>query len=137
MDRTIPEVADSVESTGIELIGAACTMNNQRCSRAEFVEYIGKRLGEGRREDARQLDVRTSRIGERTEDVEDRALTDFLARTDGVFHGRVKLGGKHKANANLFNGLCDLLRGEVEVNAEGRKDVRRAAMRRLRTIAML
>ena len=54
-----------------------------------------------------------------------------------MFHGRMKLGGEHKADADLLDGLGDLFGREVEADAEGREHIGRAAMRGRGAVAML
>jgi hypothetical protein len=88
-----------------------------------------ERLGEFGIVDARELNVRTRRIRERTENIEDGALTNLLARTNGMFHGRMKLGGEHEADADFINGFANLLRREVEIKSKRGEDIRTAALR--------
>ena len=76
-----------------------------------------------------ELNVRACGVGERTEDIEDGALTDLLARTDGILHGRMKLGGKHKPDANVINGVGDLFGREIEADTESGEHIRGTAMR--------
>src|SRR5688500_17864079 len=81
--------------------------------------------------------MRACRVGEWTKNVEDRTLPDLLARTDGVPHRRVELRREHESNTKLIDCLGDLLRRQIQVDTEGREDIRRAAMRRLSAVAML
>ena len=43
-------------------------------------------------------------------------------------HGGMEFRGEHKANADLFDGLRDLLGCQVQVDAEGRENIRRATL---------
>src|ERR1051325_12004390 len=112
-------------------------MNDESGFGTEFIEDLRQRLREGGRKNARELNIRTRRIRKRTRSVEDGALTDLLARTDGMLHRGMKFGGEHKSDANLFNGLRDLFGREFEADTKRRKNIRGATMRGLGTVTML
>ena len=61
----------------------------------------------------------TGRIGQRPEDVKNGAHTQLFAHRSHVFHGRMVVRRKHKANADLFDGACDLLRRQIDVATQG------------------
>lgn len=128
-DSVVFEMADAIDARRVEFVETVRAVNDERGFGTEFVEDVRKRLGEFGVENARELNVRARRIGERSKNVEDGALTDFLARTDGVLHGRMKLGCKHKSDADLLNGLRNLFSGEVEIHAESGEDVGASALR--------
>src|SRR5512133_2665722 len=115
-------MADTVGTGRIKLVETIRTMDNQRGFRAQFIQDLRERLGKPGIIDSGQLDVCSSRIGKRTKNIKDRALTDLLARTNGVFHRRMKFGCEHETNANLPNGLRELFRCELEVVAECGED---------------
>ena len=110
-------------------------MNDERGFGTEFVRLAP--LAQEWRSKPRQLDVRACGVGERAKNIEDGALTDFLARTDGVFHGGVKFGREHKSDADLLNGLGDTFRREVEIDAEGGENIRAATLRGCGAVAVL
>src|SRR5688572_5011570 len=89
---------------------------------------MSKRLGKFGIEDTGELNMRASRIGERTKDIEDRALTDLLTRTNRMFHRRMKLWRKHKTNAHLLDSLRDLLSSKFEVDSKSGEDIRTSAL---------
>ena len=127
-DHAILEVTDAIGSRGVELIKTVRAVDDEGGFGTEFVEDVRKRLGKFGVEDASELNVCARGIGEWTKDVEDGALTDFFAWTNGVFHGGMKFGREHKSDANLLDGLRDLFGGEVEIDAEGGEDIGATAL---------
>src|SRR5258705_6592050 len=127
----------TIDARGVEFVETVRAVNDEGSFGTEFVEDMRERLSKARRKNARELNVRACRVGKRTEDIEDGALTYLLARTNGMFHRGVKFGGEHKPNTNLLDGLRDLFGREFEADAEGRENIRCAAMRGLSAIAML
>ena len=69
-------------------------------------------------EDTQQIVWRRSRIGERPENVEDRAHTEFLADGGNVLHGRMVVGREHEADAALSDAGSDLLTVQHDVGAQ-------------------
>src|ERR1051325_66626 len=98
-------MANAIETRGIEFIQTIRAVDDERGFGTEFIENMSEWLGKFRVVDTRELNIRAGRVGKRTENVEDGALANFLARANGIFHCRVEFGGEHEANSNLLNGL--------------------------------
>ena len=128
-DDAVFQMAHAIDARGVEFVETVRAVNDEGGFGTEFIEDVRERLSEVGRINARELDVGARGVGERTKDVEDGALTKLLARTDGMFHGGMKFSGEHKADANLFDGLGNLLRRKFEADTERREDIRRTAMR--------
>src|SRR5688572_1312989 len=79
----------------------------------------------------------TRRVGKRTENIKDGALTDFFAGTNGVLHGGMKLGCEHETNPNLINRFANLLRCKLEIETERGKHICAATLRGSGAVAML
>ena len=63
-----------------------------------------------------------------TQDVKHRADAQLLARGDGVTHGRVQFDGEEEADADFVDAAPDLLRFQIEVDAEGSQHIGAAAL---------
>ena len=70
-------------------------------------------------EDTQQIVWRRSRIGERPENVEDRAHAELLADRGDVLHGRMVVGREHEADTALGDAGSDLLTVQHDVGAQG------------------
>src|SRR5687767_8645577 len=121
-------MTDAVNACCVKFVETVSPMNDKSGLGTEFIENVRKRLSKVGRENTRKLDVRARRVGKRTKNVKDGTLTDLLAGTNGMFHGRVKLGCEHKTDSNLFDGLGNLFGCEVETDTEGGEDICRTAM---------
>ena len=88
-------------------------------------------------EHADQLVRRAGRIGERPEDVEDRAHAELLAHRRRVLHRAVVVRREHEADAGLGDALRDLLGRQHDVGAERLEHVGAARLRRHRAVAVL
>ena len=69
-------------------------------------------------EHAHQDVGRTGRVGQRAEDVEDRAHAELAAHRRDVFHRRVVIRRKHEAQAGLGNALRYRRRRQRQVHAQ-------------------
>src|SRR5512144_696802 len=98
-------MADTIDSCCVEFVESVRTVNHQRRFGTEFVENLCERLRKFGIVAAGELDMGTGRIRQRTEHIENRALTNFLAWTDGIFHRWMKFCSEHKPDANLLDGL--------------------------------
>ena len=83
------------------------------------------------------LTIRLGRIGQGTQDIENRAYTDFLARAYGIFHGAVQSRRKEKADTDITNAPLHNFRGYIEIDAESFENIGASTGRRHRTVAML
>ena len=60
-----------------------------------------------------------SRVGERPQNVEDRAHAELLADGSNVLHGRMVVGREHEADAALGDAGSDLFTVQHDVGAQG------------------
>jgi hypothetical protein len=77
------------------------------------------------------------RVGQRPEDVEDGLDAQFLAHRCHVLHGRMVVRREHEADAALFDGARNLLRVEVDVDAQRLQHVGAARLARHAAPAVL
>ena len=75
-----------------------------------LLDLTFQRLQPLRTEHTDHLVGRSSRIGQRAEQVEQGADPHFLAWTDGMFHRTVVHRRKHEANTDVIDAGCNLLR---------------------------
>ena len=76
-------------------------------------------------------------IGERAQEVEDRAHGQLLAHRDHVLHRGVVAGREHEAEAELVDAARHRLGGQVDARAQRLEHVRRAGPARGRAVAVL
>ncbi len=75
-------------------------------------------------------------IGERAEQIENRAHAQFAARGNRIARGGVHRGCVEKADADLFDGFGDTFGREIDFYSEGFEHVGRAAARAGGTVAV-
>ena len=85
----------------------------------------------------RRLAFRASRIGERAEQIEDRADAEFAAHRPGVAHRRMVAGREQKAHADLGDAAPHLFRRQRQIDARGFQHVCTAAGARHGAVAVL
>ena len=90
---------------------------------------------EARHPDGRGL--RSGRVAQRPEDVEQGRDAELLARRPRVPESRVELRRERERDAGLAEHLGDALRFDVEIEAERREHIRRAGGRTRAAIAVL
>ena len=76
-----------------------------------------------RREDAEQLRRRAGRVGERPEQIEDRAHADLAPRRGDVAHRRMKALREQEADADLVEARGHLLGRQIDADAERLQNV--------------
>ncbi|OQA39024.1 MAG: hypothetical protein BWY52_03173 [Chloroflexi bacterium ADurb.Bin325] len=130
-------MADDVGTGRSQLVNVAVAADDDGRDRSQLAEHVGQVLGQVGGEDAHQLAARACRVGQRAEDIEDGAHVQVAARADGVLHGRVQLRGKQKADADLVHAAPDLLRRQVEVDAQLGQHVGAAAATGAGAVAVL
>ena len=111
---------------GADLVDAVVGADDQRALAPEPDERLGDRLLVAAVGDAEQLPARARRVGERTEEVEDRPHGELLAHRDHVLHRRVVAGGEHEAEADLLDAAADAVGVEVDAHPERLEQVGRA-----------
>ena len=83
-------------------------MDHQSVDTAQPPQGLGQRNDPAFVEHADQLVTGAGRVGQRPEQVEDRADADLAARADRVAHGTVKRRGEEKAEPHLTQAVLDL-----------------------------
>ena len=77
-------------------------MHHQRTAKAQHAESFGQLFHQIGRVDADHLGRSVRRIGQRTEQIKDRAQAQFAAGGLNVFHGGMHGRGEEKRNADLL-----------------------------------
>ena len=124
-------------AAGRELIDSRLAVHHHAVLAAELREGLGHRLDPLRCVDADQLAARAGGVGERAEQVEDRAHAERLPHRPRVAHGGVMGRGVQVAEAVALDHLGRLLGREVDRHAERFEQVGRARARRGRAVAVL
>src|SRR5450830_569135 len=104
---------------------------------AEFTEHLCELGGERLMEHAEHLILCAGRIGQRPEQVEQRAHAEFAAYRCGVLHRAVMIGRKHETDADAVHALGNLFGGEAHIHAELFQHVRAAAATSALAVEML
>ena len=86
---------------------------------------------------ADQLKLGPGGIGERPQQIEDRAKAELLANRRGVFHRPVQQRGEAETDADFVDAAANLLGRQLQVDAERFEDVGRAAFAGDAAIAVL
>ena len=76
------------------------------------------------------------RIGERAEQIENRANPQFARIGADIFHRRMVVGREHKADANFVNTARNRFGRKIQMHAERFQNVRRTAFGRNGAIAV-
>ena len=112
-------------------------MHDHDVAAAQALQHAHQNADQVGMEHPQQLVRRAGGVGERTEDVEQRAHTQFAAHRGGVLHGAMEFRREHEADADGVDALGHLLGREVEVHAQRLQHVGTAAGRRDRAPAVL
>ena len=104
---------------------------------AEIFKHLRQRLGPLLGEHANHLAAHAGRVGERSEQVEDRAGAELDAGRPDILHRRMMRRREHEADAGLADAVPDLLGRQVDIDAQRRQYVGGAGLRRQRAIAVL
>src|SRR5690348_15495663 len=120
-----------------DLVYAVLTVDDEGALAAEPQQRLAHQRQQARMGDAEHLIARAGRVGERPQDVEDGTDADLAARGADVTHGGVVGGSKHEAEADALDAGRDVLRPQLQLNAERLQHVRAAALAGGGAIAML
>ena len=90
---------------------------------AEAGQGMGERHHPVGRVDAEKLALDARRVGQRPEQIEDRADAELAPRRTDMAHRGVMGGGEHEADAGLGDAAADAVRRLVDLDAERREDV--------------
>ena len=120
-----------------ELVHPVVGRDDQRVLAAEADQGLGDRLLEVAVGDAEELALGAGRVGQRAEEVEDRAHRQLLADRDDVRGRLVVLRGEHEAEADLVDAGRDLLGRQLDRHPERLEHVGRAGAAGRRAVAVL
>ena len=94
-------------------------MHHQHTLCAQALHHADLNTDEVRVEHPHQGVGRPRRIGQRSQNIENRAHPHFATYRRNVLHGTVVVGGKHETDAAFFDTGGHLLRPEIDVGTEG------------------
>ena len=131
------QLADHRRGAERDLVHAVLAVDDEHVLAAEPLQHAHLDADQVGMEHADQLVRRAGRVGERPEDVEDRAHAELLAHRRRVLHRAVVDRREHEADAGLADALRDLLGRQHDVGAERLQHVGAAGFRRHRAAAVL
>ena len=136
-DGAVFDFADMGSPGDGELVNAVAAVDNPGFGRAERSE----RFGHGPRplggEDAEYLELRTRRIGERAEQVEDGADAELGPHGRDMAHGAVMGAGEHEGDTGAIEAGLEFALVGFKVHAERFEHVGRAGLGRHGPVTML
>ena len=112
-------------------------MNDERAAQTQHAERLRKFFDKIRGIDTHYLAGGARGIGQRAEQVENRAQTQLAASSLHVLHRRMHGGGEKKRDSYLFQTGRDLRDRQVDVHAQRFHHVGGAALRGHAAVAML
>ena len=112
-------------------------MHDHYMTAAEPLQHARLNADQIGMEHAHHLVFRAGGVGERAQDVEQGAHTEFLAHRRRVFHRAVVIGREHETDTDFPDRSRDLLRLQVDVDAERLQHVSAARLARYRASAVL
>ena len=95
------ELADHRRRAERDFVHAVAAVDDERVRAAELLQHADVDADQVLVEHADQLVRRARRVGQRAQDVEDRADAQFLAHRSRVLHRRMMVGREHEAHARL------------------------------------
>jgi hypothetical protein len=98
-------------------------MHDQAVLTAQASECRGQGLNPTLVKNANELILRSRRIGEGAEDIEDGPYPNFPTWTNGMAHGPVEGRGKQEAEADLPHAIGHLLRRQLNTRTKGFEDI--------------
>ena len=105
---------------------------------AEILQHLGERLDPLAREHADHLALHAGRIGERAEQIEDRAGAEFDPGRADILHRRMMRRREHEADAGLADAARRRpVRRQLDLDAERAQHVGGARARGQRAVAVL
>ena len=122
---------------GRELVHAVRAVDDPGALAAEIAEHMGEWLDPALGEHADKLAARARGIGERPQQVEDRARAELDPRAGDMAHRAVMPGRHEEADAGLLQRLRNERHVAVDIDAERRQHVGGAGLRGQRPVAVL
>ena len=135
-----PSARSSTMCVGPEVLSSSrpsSEATSSACSQPSSPSAPAMMSRKRRSDDADQLAAGPGRVGQRAQEVEDRAHGQALAHRHHVLHGRVVAGGEHEAEADLLDARGHLLRRQVDARAQRLEHVGRARAPGGRAVAVL
>ena len=136
-DDAITQFADQGRRAERDLVHAVLAPDHERVTGAELLEHAHEDADEVRVKDPEQDVRRARRVGQRAEDVEDRAHAHFAAHRRHRLHSRMVDRCEHEADADFLDAGRDLFRLQFDRRAERLEHVGAAGFRRHAAVAML
>ena len=131
------DLHDARCARGTHLVQTVGAGHYQRLAGAQLRQRAGDRVQERGVRHADHLPRCARGVGQRAEEVEDRAYGELLAHGDDEPRRAVMRGGEHEAKTDLVDAPRDGLRIEVDPHAEGLEEVGRAGQAGGRAVAVL
>ena len=137
MHLALTQPADLVGTNGGKFVQALSPVDNKGRSAAQGAQHPGHHLSECSLVNSQHLHLCLGGIGERSQDVENRAHSHLTAGANGVLHGWVKQGGIEKSDPHFIDTGADILRRQGELNTQGLQDVCTPALTGHRAVTVL
>ena len=117
-DRASADFTDKAGTGDGEFVDAVEAMNNPGPCRAELDEGLSHGARPFGREDTEDLELRTGRIGQGAQQVEDRADAEFCADRCDMAHGAVMAAREQEGDTGAVEAVAELMLIGFEVHAE-------------------
>ena len=101
-----------------DFVESVVAMNNHHVFRPQFLQHARLDTDQIAVEYTHDLVRRTGWIGQRPQNIQDRAHAQFFSHRRRVLHGRVMIRRKHETDTDLTNAIGDLHRREIEIDAK-------------------
>src|SRR5581483_136823 len=119
------------------LIQPIHAVNDQHVPTAEALQHAHLYAHQVRMKHAQQLIRRAGRVGQRPEDIEDRAHPELFAHRCRMFHGAMVIRREHETDPGLGDTIGDLRRRQVDMGAERFEHVRASRLARYAAATVL
>ena len=136
-DIAVLECCDKGRAGEGDLVEPVRAVHHPDRLRAEVLQDLRQRLHPLPREHADHLPLDAGRIGERTEQVEDRSRRELGPGRTDILHRGMMRGREHEADAGFLDAAADLLGPQIDLHAERGQHVGGARARRQRAVAVL
>src|SRR5207248_5274625 len=136
-DGPVLQLEDPRGTSGGQLIEPVFAVEDERPLVSEVLQHADHQRRQRRSADPQHLTPYATGIGERAEDVEDRAHPELAARRARMAHGRMKAGSETEADARRLDAAPHAIRAKRNVDTKGLEHVGTAAAAGGGTVAML
>ena len=136
-DFALLEFSDLGRGADADFVQAVLGMHHHHMATAQALQHMGQRFHPAGGEYAHDLVGRAGGIGERPQQVEDRAHSHLPPWADGVFHGAMVQRREQETDADGFDAGADLFRAQFQPDSGGFQHIRAAGSTGDGTIAVL